>query len=322
MKKTEAIQKLIEERKFDEARKLLKKMKRPVAEVNFLWGTLYQVEGFHTESKRAEYMLKAIEHYEKAFTKDPKHHQALFNYATLLRRNPEQELADKSRLAFRRVKKLLPDAFIPVSVYMAFPMYGNSETAFDESLIKMMEVVRANPNIDLMQCRCDGSRITSNRNRLAKNAREKGATHVLFIDTDLDWPVDALFRLLSHDKDIVGATTCKRMDETGAPIGTAVAKKSNQDRIEVKTGGELVEMEVIGCCFMLIRMEVFEKIGLPAFYEPPEPAIEDAIGEDVTFCRVARKAGYKIWMDFDLSVQIGHWGKKRYHIKPLLKEEK
>jgi GT2 family glycosyltransferase len=184
----------------------------------------------------------------------------------------------------------------------------------------MIMSIRPQDGIDWMMCRCEGSRITSNRNRLVADARKKGATHILMIDSDMDYPPNALHRLLSHDKEIVGATTCKRGDENGVPIGQAMPTAdtdANDENLKVSSGSGLIHMNAFGCCFMLIKMSVFDKIGLPAFYEPPLSEIEDAQGEDITFCRLAREAGYDIWMDFDLSIELGHWGKKRYHIKPL-----
>lgn len=301
---------LISQKKLDEALALL----QPVLEADPDNAEAWHCQGCLQQTRGDNQW--AIECYKKAFTINHDHTRALYNYGTLLRRNPALELATASRKAFKHVKKLIPNAAIPYTVYMGFPHYGSSEPRFEESLTELMAATKPEYGLDLMQCRCEGSRITSNRNRLAADARAKGATHIFFVDSDMDFPPDALLRLLAHDKDIVGATTCKRGDEDGIPIGQALGVGDANGVKEIKTGCGLIEMVAMGCCFMLIKMEVFDKIKLPAFYEPPNYDIEDAWGEDITFCKIARENGYQIWMDFDLSTQLGHWGKKRYHIKP------
>jgi len=54
---------------------------------------------------------------------------------------------------------------------------------------------------------------------------------------------------------------------------------------------------------MLIKTPVLEKIGAPWFEFSYEP---ERVGEDVNFCRKARKAGYNIWVD--PTIQVRHLG--------------
>jgi len=259
----------------------------------------------------------AVESYRKAFTLDPTHAEALYNYARLLRGNAHPDLQTESRGAFKAAKRLNPNLSIPYSVYIGIPHYGHSDPAFEESFDALIANIKPEHNIDWMSCRCEGSRITSNRNRLVQDAIKKNATHILFIDSDMDFPHDALHRLLNHNKDIVCATTCKRGDETGTPIGQAADDGAGKEVKKVTTGtGQLVEMQLVGACFMLINLDIFDKLQHPVFYEPPEYSIGDALGEDITFCKIVRQAGFKVWLDVDLSFQLGHWGKKRYSIKP------
>ncbi len=250
------------------------------------------------QQKRQDFQW-AVESYRKAFTLAP-HPEALYEYGRLLRGNAN------------------PDLNTPKAVYIGIPHYGHSEPAFEESLDAMVAAIKPEHNIDWMSCRCEGSRITSNRNRLVQDAIKKNATHILFIDSDMDFPADSIHRLLGHNKDIVCATTCKRGDETGTPIGQAVDDGDGKEVKRVSTGtGQLAEMQLVGACFMLINLDIFDKLQHPVFYEPPEYSIGDALGEDITFCKIVRQAGFKVWLDVDLSFQLGHWGKKRYSIKPV-----
>lgn len=261
--------------------------------------------------------------FQMVLAQESEHVRALFNLASI---NMENGKLTEAKEQFEKVKQIMPDVNIPdignrKLVYIGIPNYGKVDVGFMESLIALILSVRPQDNIGLVMRTCSGSRITSNRNRLVKDAQLNNATHILFIDSDMMFPADALSRLMSHDKDIVGATACKRGDEDGAPIGTAAELNEGAASGEShrSVSGGLHEMVVLGSCFKLIKMSVFDKVGLPAYYEPPNPDIEDAYGEDVTFCHLAREKGFKIWMDFDLSIQMGHIGEKVYRIKPKKK---
>lgn len=258
----------------------------------------------------------AASDFERCIELDAANDVAHYNYGTIAVRRGNTQLARKH---FDKVRELVPDAVLPrldkAVVFIGLPHYGRIPMEFMLSYCDMITRVKPSDNIELLMANCCGSRITSNRNQLVKMAQRKGATHILFIDTDMIWPNDALQRLLTHGRDIVCATTCKRGDEEGIPIGCAIAQEGGKPGV-VEVRGGLVEMRLVGSCFMLIRMEVFDKIGLPAYYEPPDAENGDAFGEDITFCKLATAAGYRIWLDYNLSAELGHLGDKVYQIKP------
>ena len=150
------------------------------------------------------------------------------------------------------------------------------------------------------------SRIAFNRNMLVTLAREQGATHILFIDADMTFPNNALDRLVAHGKDIVGATAARRKGRTDAVGNTLDGGPLHFDE-------PLVRMELLGLPFMLIDLKVFEKLRAPWFAEPPT---EDGglVAEDEYFCDAALAAGYDIWCDTKLSLEMGHIGSKIYYI--------
>ena len=59
----------------------------------------------------------------------------------------------------------------------------------------------------LLRLSCD---IVSSRTWLVNEAIKKGATHILFIDSDMLFPENTLRQLLSHKKEIVGVEYNKR----------------------------------------------------------------------------------------------------------------
>src|SRR5689334_5859802 len=64
-----------------------------------------------------------------------------------------------------------------------------------------------------------GSIVAIVRNQCVAASQLIKATHILFLDSDMTFPLDVLKRLLAHNKDIVGALYARRRAPFG-PIGT------------------------------------------------------------------------------------------------------
>ena len=152
--------------------------------------------------------------------------------------------------------------------------------------------------------------IPHSRTMAVEEAKAAGATHVLFLDSDMTFPGNAALRLLAHDKPIVGATYRQRSPphilnhrELDGAFGEVSA-----DEVDLRP------VESIGTGCLLIEMQVFTKIPIPYFrfgYEKGKPQM---VGEDTLFCRDAREAGYKIWMDPGLSRDIEHIGLGKFKV--------
>ena len=307
------IEAMIRQGQLDEAEKTLKPLlasKDPW--IFYYWGCVQMTFGNNGD---------AMEGFQECAELDPTNDAAWFNIGNLFLKKGDR---DNAKIAFNKVLSLVPNAIIPridkAVVMVGLPHYGRIPMEFMLSYLDMALKVQPSDNVEIMMTNCCGSRITSNRNQLVRLAQRKGATHIMFIDCDMIFPHNGLQRLLSHQKDIVCATTCKRGDEDGQPIGSAVPQEGN-DNGRVKVTAGLIEMSLVGSCFMLIKMDVFDKVGLPAYYEPPNPDDIDAFGEDITFCKLARAAGYQIWVDYQLSTELGHLGDKIYQIKPARPEQ-
>jgi Anp1 len=144
-----------------------------------------------------------------------------------------------------------------------------------------------------------GTYISNQRNLLAKTAMAHGASHVLFIDSDMRFPPDTLQQLLRRGLDIVGANCSQRMKKefTARARGCFISSVG-------KTGIEKVD--TLGMGVTLIKREVFEKLPEPWFFMQSDGTKD--IGEDVNFCLLAGKHGIKIHIDHDLSQQVRHAG--------------
>jgi len=153
-----------------------------------------------------------------------------------------------------------------------------------------------------------GALLPLSRDNCIKYALEKGFTHILFIDSDMRFPPDALIRLLDHDKDIIGCNAAKK-DGTGPVIEKNIVG-ARMDAI----AGNVTEVEGIGMAFTLINMEVFDKLSLPYFYIDYSEDGESTWGEDLSFCADIRTFGYEVYCDLKLSKQIGHLGEKEHRL--------
>lgn len=139
-----------------------------------------------------------------------------------------------------------------------------------------------------------GTLLPNQRTELVKRSIEGHASHILFIDSDMRFPDDTIERLKAHDKDIVAAN-CRHRQANKWTAGFSS---------KGKTG--LTEVKSIGFGVTLIRTDVFFKMAEPWFATPYDGV--NFIGEDVYFCHMAKEAGFKIYIDNDLSQDIKHTG--------------
>jgi hypothetical protein len=181
-------------------------------------------------------------------------------------------------------------------------------TMFTYDLVNMVANHTLNTNDAISLKISQGTLIANQRAELCLDAMREKCTHVLFIDSDMRFPQDMIERLLQHDVDIVATNCARRRMPTGP---TAQLYKENGERELVYTMPEttgLQEVGSVGMGVMLIKANVFAKLAEPWFETPWRHDKRGYIGEDVFFCKKAREAGFKIWIDHDVSKEIGHIG--------------
>lgn len=154
--------------------------------------------------------------------------------------------------------------------------------------------------------------IESARQWLTRQALSvEGLTHIMWIDDDMEFPPDALEKLLAHDKPIVGGLCFNRRAPAYQPI---VARKYDE-ALGMPRGAYgfvydlprtgLVECDATGGAFLLVKVEVFkavtEKFGSDSWWEQ-----EGEASEDFSFCARAKACGYGIFVD--CGITIGHSG--------------
>ena len=99
------------------------------------------------------------------------------------------------------------------------------------------------------------------------------------------YPADTIMRLLSHDKDIIGALTFKRWPPFNPIVYEGEPyKMSLMDPIP----DGLVEVTATGTGCLMIKMGVFDHIDYPWFEFTQ--ADGKPVGEDINFCKKLRNS--------------------------------
>jgi hypothetical protein len=150
--------------------------------------------------------------------------------------------------------------------------------------------------------------ITIARRNLVSHFLRSNCDFAWWIDSDMAFPPDAGVRLLNRGVPIVGANYRKRYFPN--PNFTAMNGKPGSTT-EFKTTDDSPPLEKVDCLpqgMMLVHRSVYERIPGPhyIFEYSADHGVE--VGEDYYFCDKARKNGFDIWCDQELSRQVSHIG--------------
>jgi hypothetical protein len=206
------------------------------------------------------------------------------------------------------------------SVFFATPCYGGLVTdQFFLSIFKAsQELVRHGITFRLTTLRNE-SLVTRARNILSAMFLESGATHLFFIDADIEFEPDSVIRMLAMDKDIIAGAYPKK----ALPVQYAMNfKYTDPVKKQIRVENGAVEVWDASTGFFCIKREVFEKMMLAypdlhykndsnidpklqkfcyAFFDTMIDKDENGdnryLSEDYTFCRLWQRLGGEIWMD-------------------------
>ncbi len=184
------------------------------------------------------------------------------------------------------------------------PTYGTIKTKTFISIVKFIKSV----DFDVPVITQTGSYIQDNRETIVETAIERGMTHLLFIDHDMVFEPQAVESLVNRNKDIIGAPFSLRTTPSD-PFATVKKEDPHGNKIWEEQG-DLIKCCAVGTGFMLINLEVFKKIKKPWFQLEYDDKGELQYGEDMSFCRKAREAGFDIFCD--TTVKLGHLGDFQY----------
>ena len=202
------------------------------------------------------------------------------------------------------------------SVYIAMPCYDSVKINTMLSVIKLIQQL-GKSGINLGINTMKSPLIHQARNYLTSIFLTTPYQYLLFIDSDVEFEPEAVAKMLVAKKDIICTPYRVKAPQLDKNIYTVEFK--NPKTIPVLPGG-LVELEAGPTGLMLIDREVFKKI----IKNHPElkiknPAIPNAgkshefyynffhfgfkdgysSGEDVSFCKLARESGFKIYANIE-----------------------
>lgn len=221
-------------------------------------------------------------------------------------------------------------------IYVATPMYGGMCTApYALALMNLPPTLYQN-NIRMgYGYVMNESLITRARNDLTHEFLKSDCTHLMFIDADIGFNPNDIPPMVEADKDIIGGIYPKK-DINWYSVAAAVKKGVPPEQLAAHTGafvlnflnnqttatGDInqpLEVQHAGTGFLLIKRKVFEKLAetVPSYTLPAYLVVDSAnpakivkeffttsinpddnqlLSEDYHFCRIARQAGFKIYV--------------------------
>lgn len=151
----------------------------------------------------------------------------------------------------------------PPRVAIAVPS-GRTWEGTTANCIAALAAYSASAGVNLAFLNVQSSQVTHGRNMTVKLALQEGCDYVFWIDADMKLPPDALLRLLAHDKDVVGATYNKRVqnaDGSYTTLGRFVTPTVVESR------GALREAELLPGGVLLVKTSVYRKLQWPWYAE-------------------------------------------------------
>ncbi len=165
----------------------------------------------------------------------------------------------------------------------------------------------------------NGVYISTSRNILADIAIKNDHTDIIFVDWDISFEYDAIYKLISRNVDVVaGIYPYKEYYKSGYPVEI----KLDKDNYPVINAEEkLIETEYVPAGFLRITVNTLKKIaenfplykdgnGLYRYFENGMGFLHEGdntdYGEDLFFCKLCQKAGIKVYAD--PTIEFIHYG--------------
>jgi hypothetical protein len=172
---------------------------------------------------------------------------------------------------------------------------------------------------------CGCSVVSRARNLLAQDLLESNCDYLMFIDSDINFEPDDIFRLMAWGTDPKKGIVAG-VPRTRSETKTYIATLDYDDNGELTMNGMgLVRAKRVATAFMLVRREVFEQMAAAhpewKYYDTRSDRTltamfdflvtdEGYMGEDFLFCDRTRELGFDVWID--PSISLGHMGVQEY----------
>jgi hypothetical protein len=238
-----------------------------------------------------------------------------------------------------------------IHLVVATPCFGGQVSSiYANSIFRLQGAVRSKSNIDLKVHLRDGDALITRAraNLMTLFLDDPAATHFLFVDADIGFTPEQVFRLIESGADVVAGvypikrvnwTKAKRVIESRRPNLPSAAldyvlEIDNPDHVAVVNG--FTRVRYAGTGFLMIRRHVFERMCRHPAYAPLQffrehsldalagslnrfalfecmidPNSGTYLSEDFAFCKRWTDIGGEIWAD--LESRLDHVGPSVYH---------
>ena len=203
-----------------------------------------------------------------------------------------------------------------IKVLVGSASKGNFKAATVLSLWGLQDYTYHHSMIEGAKVELDGLQIDMSgllplaRSMVVDAARARKVDYILWVDDDMQFPPNALCRMLSWRKPIVAANYVTR-NYPARPVARTRSKDRWGMAQPTRIGDDgLAQSWVIGFGLTLTELSIFQKIEKPWFLmtyttEGPKPTY---MGEDWYFAEKAEAAGIPVYIDHGLSQQVQHHG--------------
>jgi hypothetical protein len=238
-----------------------------------------------------------------------------------------------------------------IHLVVATPCFGGQVSSiYASSIFRLQHALRSKSNVELkVQLRDGDALITRARaNLMTLFLDDPAATHFLFVDADIGFEPEQVFRLIESGADVVaGVYPIKRVnwdkarrviENRRSNVSSAaldyVLEIDNPDHVAVVNG--FTRVRYAGTGFLMIRRHVFEKMCAHPAYAPLQffrehsldalagssnrfalfecmidPSTGTYLSEDFAFCKRWTDIGGEIWAD--LESRLDHVGPTVFH---------
>lgn len=189
---------------------------------------------------------------------------------------------------------------------------------FVNSLLYMMDYMHRTGMRFEINSKVGISNLTSGRQNAVISACESPCTHAFFVDDDMVFAMDIVHKMLSElnkitvsgvKKAAMGVNACRK-----SPAGLFyTAKGPDGEFLKSKGHDGVAEVSRCGLGAFLIETALLRDIPAPHFEVLWQEDKKEHEGEDFYFIKKLREHGVRVFVDQDISNQIGHAGEFIYN---------
>ena len=223
-----------------------------------------------------------------------------------------------------------------VKLFIATPAFGHQVTTnYANSLLKFVSTPHKSIAVSsAVHMQSGMALVTQARNNCVAYFLNSDCTHMIFIDADIGFEPEAIYRLIEKDVPLCLTPYPVKGYQQGGKSITFIIHFDDKDNIQIDKDG-FCNIKAGPTGFMMSKREVFEKLakeyperktvnkqlvgnkvetmekGWYTFFETAQDPENGYLGEDIAFCRLWTNIGGKIYAD--TQTPLTHFGSHAFH---------